>query len=177
MITYNGLTFEPYITKEQIAQMVNQVAQRISADYAGRTPHLICVLNGAVFYAADLMRALTIDCTMSFIQLRSYQGTETTGQVEEVQALDKDLSNQDVIVIEDIVDTGITLHYLKERLLALKPRSLKTTALLFKPSKLQHEDARPDYYGKEIPEAFVIGYGLDLDGLARNLPEIYSLKQ
>ena len=177
MVTYNDMNFEPCITRDEIREIVQRVADQISADYAGRTPHFICMLNGAVFFFTDLMRALKIDCTMSFMRLRSYEGTETTGKVEEVIPLQVDIRDRDIIVVEDIVDTGVTLHYLRERLLAMQPRSLRMASLLFKPAKLQHEDARPEYYGREIPEAFVIGYGLDLDGMARNLPEIYSLKQ
>lgn len=176
-VSYQGMTFEPYITREQIDAFVCKIAEQISADYAGKTPLVVCILNGAVFFMTDLVRQLTIDCELSFMQLRSYVGTQTTGQVEEVVPLRSDIRGRDVIVVEDIVDTGVTLHYLKARLLAREPRSLKIASLLFKPTELQYEDARPDYYGCEISKEFVIGYGLDLDGLARNLPEIYRLKK
>lgn len=176
-VSYQGMTFEPYITREQIDAFVRKIAEQISTDYAGKTPLVVCVLNGAVFFMTDLVRQLTIDCELSFMQLRSYVGTQTTGQVEEVVPLRSDIRGRDVIVVEDIVDTGVTLHYLKARLLAREPRSLKIASLLFKPTELRYEDARPDYYGCEISKEFVIGYGLDLDGLARNLPEIYRLKK
>lgn len=168
---------EQLITSAQISHMVKAVADQIAHDYTGRQVHMICVLNGALFFAADLMRALPLDCTYSCVQLRSYEGMTSSGRVEEVIPLTTDIRDKDVIVIEDIVDTGTTMHFYKQKLLALAPRSLKVAAMLFKPSQLQYPDAKPDYYGCEIPNKFVIGYGLDMDGLARNLPHIYAVTQ
>ena len=173
-VSYQGIAFEPLFTKAQIAQIVDSIAQQIASDYAGKQPHFICVLKGSVFFAVDLMRALPMDCTVSFVQLRSYQGTSSSGKVEEVMALDSDIRGKDVIIIEDIIDSGLTMHGFKQRLAEAQPRSIALASLLFKPDQLQYEDARPDYYGAEISKEFVIGYGLDLDGLARNLPEIYK---
>ncbi len=173
-VSYQGITFEPLFTKAQIAQIVNNIAQRIAADYAGKQPHFICVLKGSVFFATDLLRALPMDCTMSFVQLSSYQGMASCGKVEEVLALNADIRGKDVIIIEDIIDSGLTMHAFKQRLEREQPASIALAALLFKPEQLLYEDARPDYYGAEITKEFVIGYGLDLDGLARNLPEIYK---
>ena len=176
-VFYEGMIFDEYISKEEIAHMVQEVADRIAHDYQDKKPILICVLHGAVFFLTDLMRALPIDCTVATVHLQSYDGVASTGQVRENVPLQTDIRDKDVIVVEDIVDTGVTLHYLKARLLAREPRSLKIASLLFKPTELRYEDARPDYYGCEISKEFVIGYGLDLDGLARNLPEIYRLKK
>ena len=159
-VSYQGITFEPLFTKAQIAQIVNNIAQRIATDYAGKQPHFICVLKGSVFFATDL--------------LRSDQGMASCGKVEEVLALKADIRGKDVIIIEDIIDSGLTMHAFKQRLEREQPASIALAALLFKPEQLLYEDARPDYYGAEITKEFVIGYGLDLDGLARNLPEIYK---
>ena len=173
-VSYQGITFEPLFTKAQIAQIVETLAQRIATDYAGKQPHFICVLKGSVFFATDLLRALPMDCTMSFVQLSSYQGMESCGKVEEVLTLNADIRGKDVIIIEDIIDSGLTMHAFKQRLEREQLASIALAALLFKPEQLLYEDARPDYYGAEITKEFVIGYGLDLDGLARNLPEIYK---
>ena len=113
-VSYQGITFEPLFTKAQIAQIVNNIAQRIATDYAGKQPHFICVLKGSVFFATDLLRALPMDCTMSFVQLSSYQGMASCGKVEEVLALNADIRGKDVIIIEDIIDSGLTMHAFKQ---------------------------------------------------------------
>lgn len=174
-LTIQGLTFEPFVTQEQIAVLVHKIARQISAEYNGKTPHFIIVLNGAVFFATDLLREISIPCSISFVRLRSYQGTSSTGKVEELLPLDTDITDKDVIVIEDLIDTGVTMHYFKQQLAVMQPRSIAIASLLFKPTQLLFEDAKPDYYGQEIPKEFIIGYGMDLDGLARNLPQIYKL--
>ena len=113
-VSYQDITFEPLFTKAQIAQIVNNIAQRIAADYAGKQPHFICVLKGSVFFATDLLRALPMDCTMSFVQLSSYQGMASCGKVEEVLALNADIRGKDVIIIEDIIDSGKALETLNK---------------------------------------------------------------
>lgn len=175
-VSYEGMTFDEYISAEQIKQIVQDVAQRITADYRDKQPILICVLHGAMFFTTDLMRALPIDCTLASVHLQSYDGTSSTGQVRESKPLEADIRDKDVIVVEDIVDSGITMHYFKQILLSRQPRSLKVVSLLSKPSELQYEDAKPDYVGREIPKKFVIGYGFDIHDLARNLPSIYALR-
>ena len=176
-VNYQFMTFDTYISAEKIAERVRELAQQMAKDYAGRTPHFICVLNGAVFFFCDLLRAFPLDCTMSFVQLRSYDGTESTGEVEEVKPIDVDVRDRDVIVVEDIVETGLSMHYLKPVLEEQKPRSIRVVSLLYKPSELHYEDAAPDYVGFEVSREFVIGYGLDIDGIARNLPDIYTLRK
>lgn len=176
-VTYEGMLFEEYISKEEIAQMVQEVAQRIAHDYADKRPVLICVLHGAVFFLTDLMRALPIDCTLATVHLQSYDGTSSTGQVRENVPLQVDIRDKDVIVVEDIVDSGITMHYFKQILRSRQPRTVKVAALLTKPTELKYEDAKPDYVGREIPKKFVIGYGFDIHDYARNLPEIYALRE
>jgi len=176
-VSYEGMTFDEYIPASEIAQIVQEVAQRIAADYADKQPLLICVLHGAMFFTTDLMRALPMDCTVASVHLKSYDGTSSTGQVRESKPLEADIRDKDVIVVEDIVDSGITIHYFKQILRSRQPRSLKVVSLLSKPSELKYEDAKPDYVGREIPKKFVIGYGFDINEHARNLPSIYALRE
>ena len=155
-VTYNGLTFEPYITREQIATRINEIATEIKRDCDGRIPLFLCVLNGAFPFATDLFRAVDMDAEIAFIRLKSYDGTATTG-----------------VVKEDIVDTGRTMKRLVEDYLTPKqPAMIKVATLLFKPDSLQC-DVQLDYVGFEISSKFIIGFGLDVDGMARNLPDIY----
>ena len=176
-VNYQSMTFDTYISADRIAERIRELAQQLANDYAGCTPHFICVLNGAVFFFTDLLRALPIDCTVSFTQLCSYNGTESTGEIEVVKPIDVDVRDRDVIIVEDIVETGLSMHYLKSVLEAQKPRSVRVVSLLYKPSELHYKDAAPDYAGFEISREFVIGYGLDINGIARNLPDIYTLRK
>nr|WP_304962844.1 hypoxanthine phosphoribosyltransferase [uncultured Muribaculum sp.] len=134
----------------------------------------MCVLNGAFPFAADLFRAIDIDAEISFIRLKSYEGTSTTGVVKQVLGLSENLEGRDVIVVEDIIDTGNTIKKLVADLKEKNPASIRIATLLFKPESLQCE-VNPDYVGFAIPPKFIIGFGLDLDGLARNLRDIYVL--
>lgn len=175
-VQYNGLTFEPYIEKEKIAIRVKELAERIKQDFAGSVPLFICVLNGAFPFASDLFRAVDIDAEITFIRLKSYEGTGSTGVVKEVIGLSENIKDRNVIIVEDIVDTGNTIKKLVDDLKKLEPASLKIATLLFKPDSVK-TDINPDYIGFSIPPKFIIGYGLDLDGLARNLDDIYVLKE
>lgn len=173
-VTYNGLTFVPYISRDIIDRRVKEIAADISRRYEGRIPLIICVLNGAFPFAADLFRALSIDAEITFIRYKSYQGMESTGTISRVQGLAEDIAGRDVIVIEDIIDTGRTMRMLIDDLESRRPASISIATLLFKPDALT-VDVRPDYIGFSIPSKFILGYGLDLDGLARNLPDIWVL--
>ena len=175
-VTYNGLTFEPYIERETIQARIKELAKVITEEFKGKKPLFLCVLNGAFSFASELFLNVETDAEISFIRLKSYEGTSTSGVVKEVMGLTEDISGRQVIVIEDIVDTGNTIKRLVSDLQAKNPESVKIATLLFKPESLQC-DVRPDYVGFSIPPKFIIGYGLDLDGLARNLQDIYVLKE
>ncbi len=174
-VTYNGLTFEPYITADRIAARIKELGSDIARDCAGKTPLFLVVLNGAFPFASDLFRAVDIDAEIAFIRLKSYSGTQSTGTVKEVLGLSEDIEGRTVVVVEDIIDTGHTIYKLINDLKAKNPAELKVATLLFKPEALVR-DVKPDYVAFEIPKKFVIGFGLDLDGMARNLPDVYCLK-
>lgn len=176
-VQYHGLTFEPYIEKERIAARIREIAKEVQADCPeGEVPLIICVLNGAFPFAADLFRALDIDAEITFVRLKSYEGMGSTGVVKEVVGLSEDIKGRHVIVVEDIIDTGHTIVKLVNDLRAKEPAVIKIATLLFKPEALKAK-VEPDYVGFSIPPKFIIGFGLDLDGLARNLEDIYVLKE
>ena len=177
-IEVQGYTFHEWLTPEQIAKDVAQVADRISADYTDKEPLFVVVLNGAFVFAADLIRALkNVRCEVTFIRVSSYWGMSSTGQLEFIVPLQQVVDNRDVIIIEDIVDTGLTIHQLKAHLRGLGATSVKVASMLFKPGKLEYDDAKPDYVGHELTDEFVVGYGLDFDGFVRNLDAIYKVQE
>ena len=174
MVKYEGMEFAESISANEIQKAVNRVATAINADYAGREPLFVCVLNGAFMYASDLMKRITLPCEITFVRMKSYEGTETTGKVNMLIPLQVDVKGRDVIVIEDIVDTGITMHAFMEELRKMGAKSVELTSMLYKPESLRYEDVKPKYYGLAIPPAFIIGYGLDINEKARNLESIYT---
>ena len=173
MLEYEGLQFTESISAEEIQKAVARVANEINLDYAGREPLFVCVLNGAFMYTADLLKHITLPCEITFVRMKSYEGTETTGKVNMLIPLQVDIKGRDVIVVEDIVDTGITMHAFMNELREMGASSVALTSFLYKPTSLRYEDAKPKYFGMEIPPAFIIGYGLDINEKARNLDSIY----
>lgn len=168
--------FRPYITADEIRQQITRLAADINADYEGKRPLFIAILNGSFMFAADLFRELTIDAEICFIKLASYKGTKSTGNVITSIGLDEPLNDRHVVIVEDIVDTGKTLYEFLPQLQNQQPASLRIAALLHKPDALVHP-LRIDYLGFSVPDKFLLGYGLDYDGLGRNLKEIYQLTE
>ena len=173
-VQVNGRTFRISIPEVEIKKRVKEVAAEISRDMEGKNPLLLGVLNGAFIFAADLMREMTIPCEVSFVKLASYQGTTSTGKVTEVLGINEDLTGRDVIIVEDIIDTGLTMKRMIESLGTRNPASVSVCTLLLKPDKLQVElDVK--YCAFKIPNEFILGYGLDFDQAARGLKDIYTL--
>lgn len=173
-MTINDKTFVPFIAADTIQQRIAELAGQINQQYAGKTPLIVVVLNGAFLFAADLMKRLTVSCEVTFIRVASYTGTGSTGQLKEILGLKESIEGRDLIVIEDIVDTGLTICDVCEQLNAQKPASLAIATLLFKPKALK-KVVDLQYVGFEIENKFVLGYGLDYDGLGRNTDEILVL--
>jgi hypoxanthine phosphoribosyltransferase len=166
--------FQPYIKALQIQEQIDKLAKQLNVDYAGKKPLFIAILNGSFMFASDLFKELTIDAEICFIKLASYKGTKSTGNVITSIGLDIPLTDRHVVIIEDIVDTGKTLHEFLPQLVNQQPASLKIAALLHKPDALVHP-LTIDYIGFNVPNKFLLGFGLDYDGLGRNLKEIYQL--
>lgn len=166
--------FQPYIKAEDIQQQIGKLAAQINVDYADKKPLFIAILNGSFMFASDLFKELTIEAEICFIKLASYKGTKSTGNVITSIGLDEPLNGRHVIIVEDIVDTGKTLHEFLPQLINQQPASLKIAALLHKPDALVHP-LTIDYIGFNVPNKFLLGFGLDYDGLGRNLKEIYQL--
>lgn len=175
-VVYQGMTFEPYISREEIQKRIKCLAAEIKRDCPDDDPIFVCVLNGAFMFAADLYRECDFPRSeIAFIRFKSYSGTSSTGEVKQIMGLTDDIEGRSVIIIEDIVDTGLTSVALRKMLAEHNPKSVKMATLLFKPESLK-QGTPPEYIGFSIPTRFVLGYGLDIDGMARYLPEIYVLK-
>ncbi len=174
VIKVHDKAFEIYLSEETILKRVKEMAAGINKDYAGKRPLFIAILNGSFMFASDLFKQLNIEAELCFIKLASYKGMKSTGNVITSIGLEVDLFNKEVIIVEDIVDTGKTLHNFLPKLLHQQPESLKIATLLHKPEATEYP-LQLDYVGFEIPNKFVVGYGLDYDGLGRNLKEIYQL--
>ena len=167
-------TFKISYTEEQIRARVKAVADRINEDMAGKNPLFLAVLNGSFVFAADLMRMVNIPCEISFVKLASYQGTMSTGKIKEVIGINEDISGRTIIIVEDIVESGLTTKRMLETLGTRNPESVHICTLLLKPEKLT-VDLDIDYVAMEIPNDFIVGYGLDYDQQGRNLRDIYTL--
>lgn len=176
VVKIHGREFVKSISREEIAAQVKRVAERINKDYAGKRPLLLGVLNGCFMFVSDLMKELEIECEISFVKFSSYQGTDTTGAVNQVMGLNESIEGRDVIIVEDIVDTGLTMHNMLQTLAESKPASLAIASLFLKPARLR-VPVEVRYSAFEIPDRFIVGYGLDYDGLGRNLPDVYDVKE
>lgn len=176
LIRVHDKQFEPYLTAEEIASRIKMVAHQINEDYANRKPLFIAILNGSFMFASDLFKEINIDAEICFIKLASYKGTKSTGHVITAIGLDMDIIGRDIIIIEDIVDTGKTLSEFLPQIFHQQPASVRIVALLHKPDATVYP-IKIDYLGFTIPNKFVVGYGLDYDGLGRNIREIYRLKE
>ena len=175
MVSLHGKNFRRFIGQEDIQQRVGELASVLRMQYEGKRPLFIGILNGAFIFAADLVRAYGEDCEIAFVRLSSYQGTVSTGKINTVIGLEaSDIKGRDIVVVEDIVDSGRTLSAFIATLMQHQPASVAVAACFLKPEAL-HFDIRPELVGFSIPNAFIVGYGLDYDGLGRNLPSVYQL--
>lgn len=169
-------TIQELLSEEEVNKKIEEIGRQISQDYAGKAVHLVCVLKGGVFFTCELAKRITVPVSLDFMSVSSYgNDTKSSGVVKIVKDLDESIENKDVLVVEDIVDSGRTLSYLLENLKSRKPRSLKLCALLDKPDRRVTE-VNVDYKGFEIPDEFVVGYGLDYGQKYRNLPYIGIVK-
>jgi hypoxanthine phosphoribosyltransferase len=174
LIRVHDKNFQPYLSSQEINEQVSRLAQEINRDYDAKRPLFIGILNGSFMFASDLFKYITIEAEISFIKLASYKGTRSSGHVITSIGLDESLKDRHVVILEDIVDTGKTLSEFLPQLYDQQPASLKIAALLHKPDALKHP-LKIDYLGFNVPDKFLLGYGLDYDGLGRNLKEIYQL--
>ena len=174
-VTVNGKSFRMSIPEADILREVDRVAAELNRDMAGANPIFLCVLNGAFMFAADLMKRVTMPCEISFVKLSSYAGTQSTGDVRQLIGLSDSLRGRNVVIVEDIVDSGLTMLRLLDLVREHEPRDVRICSLLVKPDKLK-VDLHVDYVAMEIPNDFIVGYGLDYDGMGRNLPSIYTLE-
>jgi hypoxanthine phosphoribosyltransferase len=174
VIKVHNKTFIPYLPESIILEKVKELAAKLDADYAGKKPLFIAILNGSFMFASDLFKELSIEAEICFIKLASYKGTKSTGQVITAIGLDTDINNRHVVILEDIIDTGKTMNEFLPQLRNQQPLSLKVAVLLHKPDAVVFP-VTIDYCCFSIPNKFVLGYGLDFDGLGRNIRELYQL--
>jgi len=168
---------EVLLTQEQISKRIKEMGKKISSDYSGKRLVLVGILKGSVIFLSDLMKEIDIPCTMDFMAVSSYgSATESTGVVKILKDLDSSIEGEDVLIVEDIIDTGITLSYLKNYLKSRHPSSIEIASLLNKPSRRKSEIV-PKYIGFDVPDYFLVGYGMDFDEKYRNLPYVGSLKE
>ncbi|MFV8270609.1 hypoxanthine phosphoribosyltransferase [Flavobacterium sp. GT2N3] len=176
MIQLHDKQFVPFISAKEIDFAIARMVAQVEADFADETPVFVGVLNGAFMVVSDFMKLYKKPCEVSFIKMASYEGTATTNQVKQLIGINQNLTGRSVILIEDIVDTGNTLVELKELFKKQNVKHFKIATLFFKPEAYT-KDIKIDYIGIRIPNKFIVGFGLDYDGLGRNLPEVYKLKE
>ena len=174
-IKIDELTFKPFLTETEILAKIADLAAQISETYRHKNPIFLCVLNGSFFFTAELLRCFTFDYEIAFVRVKSYDGVHSANEIKEFYGIDCDISNRHVLIVEDIVESGLTTHYLTDKLHAEQPASVAIAALLFKPAQLTYRKLPIAFVGFEITNEFVIGFGLDYNGKARNLRGIYQL--
>ncbi len=175
VITINDKQFELFIGQEIIEEGIKRIAKQIDSDLRGRKPIFLAVLNGAFMFAGELMKEVSIPSEITFVRLASYHGTSSTNKVQEVLGLNESIEGRSVVIVEDIVDSGNTMVSLKKELEKYNPGEVRIATLLFKPAALRQK-LTIDYVALEIPNDFIVGYGLDYDGYGRNLKDIYKVK-
>ena len=173
-VSVNGREFEIYLSKDDIQGRIWDLGNQITNDYHGKEPVILSVLNGAFIFTADLVRYIELPLMIEFVRLSSYHGTQSTGKIKRLMGLNMDIEGRDIIIVEDIVDTGLTLSQFLIDIKSKKPASVAVVSLLRKPEAITH-DVEIDYLGFDIPNEFVLGYGLDYDEVGRELPHIYKL--
>lgn len=175
-ITILDKEFTLYLSKQQIEDKISEIAKELTTRLADKNPLFLCILNGSFMFAADIMKNVNIPAEISFIKLASYEGTSSTGKISELIGLNKDIKGRTVVIIEDIIDSGLTMQHLLETLKEKDPENIIVTSLLVKPDNLK-VDLYIDYCAFSIPDKFIIGYGLDYNGYGRNYPNIYVIKE
>lgn len=174
-VNIHDKTFELYIPYEKIRSVIEVMAEKMNTDFAEKDPLFVCILNGSFMFAAELFKRIDLmKAQITFVKLASYHGDKTSGEVKQLIGFNENVAGRTVVILEDIVDTGITLDNILEQLKLLKPAEIKVATLLLKPDALKKE-VQLDYIGLEIPNDFIVGYGLDYNGLGRNLIDIYSV--
>jgi hypoxanthine phosphoribosyltransferase len=171
-----NLEFTPFISEQEVQQKIQSLAEKINHDYKSKAPVFLPVLNGSFMFAADLIKQITISCRVSFVKVSSYSGTASTGQMKTLVGLDESLFQQNILIVEDIVDTGFTLQRLADELVALGVKSVEVVTLLRK-APAREKGMNVKYVGFDIDNEFVLGYGLDYDGLGRNTREIFKAQR
>ncbi len=169
--------FKPFISAEEIQQSIERIAKQMNEELAGKNPLFICVLNGAFMFASDLFKVIDIEAEITFMRMKSYEGMSTSGKVKSISGLLESVEGRTVVVVEDIIDTGYTMQGILDQLADMGASEIKIATLLFKPEALKVKDLQIDYIAREIPNAFIVGYGLDYDEAGRNLKDIYVIAE
>lgn len=174
-VKIHDLVFEPFISQAKIAERIREIGKELSEKFSGDNPIFLGMLSGAFVFMADIIRSFEGDCEVSFVKYFSYEGTKTTGSLNEVLGVGDEITGRTLILIKDIVDSGLTLHRFLPKVYEKKPKHVEVVSLLVKPDALKH-DVPVHHVGFEIEDKFVVGYGLDYDGVGRSLPAIYKKK-
>ena len=167
--------FELFLSEDRIQEAIQEVAKQINKDLADKDPLFIAVLNGSFMFVGELMKHVNIPCEISFVRMASYKGVKSTEKIKEIYGLEEDIEGRTVVILEDIIDTGHTISLVYDQLACDNPKEIRVATLLFKPEALKNP-VQLDYVALEIPNDFIVGYGLDYDGYGRNLPDIYKIK-